>query len=155
MSDWTLAIASSGKAELEVATENENFGLVDIFGLHTAKTIQSKDIEFYQRQSKRKRPCFFRGKKIGGTGRKARCFYKRSIDHGKIQGQDEWASGFFDCDFNYDHAGSTQIKDGTQPSLLDMLQTNQLNPNTALQYFKWASANLDDVEKLFLSYGGQ
>ena len=34
-----------------------------------------------------------------------------------------------------------------------MLQANELNPNTALLYFKWADANLDDIEKLFLVYG--
>jgi hypothetical protein len=36
---------------------------------------------------------------------------------------------------------------------LDMLQCNELNPNTALLYFKWVDANLDDVEKLFGAYG--
>jgi hypothetical protein len=40
-----------------------------------------------------------------------------------------------------------------QACFLDMLQSNELNPNTALSYFKWADANLDDIEKLFGSYG--
>ncbi|MGB8192688.1 MAG: hypothetical protein WCF67_12250, partial [Chitinophagaceae bacterium] len=31
-SDWTLTIAGDVKAELEIATDAENFGLVDIFG---------------------------------------------------------------------------------------------------------------------------
>lgn len=33
------------------------------------------------------------------------------------------------------------------------LPPNELNPNTALLYFKWADANVDDVEKLFNQYG--
>jgi hypothetical protein len=40
-----------------------------------------------------------------------------------------------------------------QDSILDMLGANELNPNKALHYFKWAEANMDDVEKLFISYG--
>ena len=40
-----------------------------------------------------------------------------------------------------------------QASILDMLQANELNPNTALLYFRWSDANLDDIEKLFTAYG--
>lgn len=152
MSDWTLAVASTGSAELEIATDNENFGLVDIFGHYSAKTIQSKDIEFYYRESKRK-PCFFKARKLVVQDDRREVFISELIT--RTQGRDKWASDFFDYDFNYDETGITHIRDGTQPSVLDMLQTNQLNPNTALHYFRWTDANLDDVEKLFLNYGNQ
>jgi len=149
-SDWTLAIASSGKAELEIATEDDNFGLVHIFGYHPVKTIQSKDIEFYSRESKRK-PCFFRAKKLMVQDERLEVFISDLIS--RRQGQDEWASGFFDYNFDSVPVNTAQVPGAARASLLDMLHANQLNPNTALLYFRWAEANLDDVEKLFLDYG--
>ena len=38
--NWTLAISGSENGELEIATEKESFGLVDIFGDANAKTIK-------------------------------------------------------------------------------------------------------------------
>ena len=61
--DWSLVIAGSENGELEIATDAKNFGLVDIFGDHSSKTIQSKEIEYYQREDKRK-PNFFKAKKL-------------------------------------------------------------------------------------------
>jgi hypothetical protein len=148
--DWTLAVASSGKAELEIASENENFGLVDIFGHHSAKTIQSKDIEFYHREPKRK-PCFFKAKKLTVQDERLDVFISDLIT--RRLDQDEWASRFFDYDFSYYPADNVQVPGAAKASILDMLHANQLNPNTALLYFRWAEANLDDVEKLFLNYG--
>jgi hypothetical protein len=148
--DWTLAVASSGKAELEIATDKENFELTDIFGHSSAKTIQSKDVEFYRRESKR-RPCFFKARKLVVQDERRDVFISELMS--RMQGQDEWASDFFEHDFNYDQVGTALVPGGAQASVLDMLQTNQLNPNTALLYFRWVDANLDDVEKLFMNYG--
>ena len=148
-SDWTLAVASSGKGELEIASQSENFGLVDLFGHISAKTIQSKDIEFYQREHSRK-PFFFKAKKLVVQDERLDLFVSELIS--RRLDQDEWATAFFDYDFSYDRLNTVQIPGCAQASILDMLHANELNANTALLYFRWADANLDDVEKLFLSY---
>ncbi|HET6992582.1 MAG TPA: hypothetical protein VFJ43_14710, partial [Bacteroidia bacterium] len=149
-SDWTLAISGSEKGELEIATDSENFGLVDIFGHHSAKTIQSKEIEYYHRESNRK-PVFYRAKKLVVQDEKLDVFISDLIS--QSLNKSAWANGFYDYQFYHDPVYSTSIPTGAQVCMLDMLQANELNPNTALLYFKWAEANLDDVEKLFLTYG--
>lgn len=148
---WTLAISSSDKGELEIATESENFGLVDIFGDASAKTIQARDIEFYHREEKRK-PSFFKAKKLIVQQEKLEVFISELInDRTQISA---WANNFYEYDFHHDHLSfSTPITNNAQASVLDMLQANQLNPNTALLYFSWANTSLDDVEKLFGGYG--
>ncbi|MEM6684608.1 MAG: hypothetical protein AAF617_02340 [Bacteroidota bacterium] len=148
---WTLAIAGSKKAELEIATESENFGLVDIFGDSNAKTIQARDIEFYHREDKR-RPTFFKAKKLIVRQEKLEVFISDLIsDQMQIP---MWVNNFYEYDFFHDQLSiTTPASRSTQASVLDMLQANQLNPNTALQYFDWADANLDDVEKLFTHHG--
>jgi len=152
MSHWSLVVASSENAELEIATDAENFGLADIFGHSSAKTIQSKDIEFYHHEPKR-RPCFFKAKKLVVQDEKQDVFISEFLT--EKEGTDAWAGDFFNYDFNYEHTSTAHMPAGTQISILDMLQANQLNPNTALLYFRWTDANLDDIEKLFLSYGSQ
>jgi hypothetical protein len=148
--DWTLAVAGSKKAELEISTDSENFGLVDIFGHHSAKTIQSKDIEYYHREA-HKKPVFFKAKKLVVQDDKLNVFISDLIT--TRENQHQWAGSFFDYDFHFEPSYSPQIRSNSQASLLDMLQANQLNPNTALLYFRWGDANLDDIEKLFISYG--
>lgn len=149
-SDWTLAIAGSEKAELEIATDSANFGLVDIFGHHSAKTVQSKEIEYYHREEHRK-PSFFKAKKLQVQDERMDVFISDLI--GQMEARDTWASGFYDYDFYHDTSYVAQVPSSAQTSVLDMLQAGQLNPNTALLYFKWADANLDDIENLFLVYG--
>lgn len=148
-SDWTLAIAGAEKAELEIATDQDNFGLVDIFGHHTAKTIQSRDIEYYRRQAERK-PVFFKAKKLVVQEERLEVFISDLIY--QRENRDEWAGIFYGEQFHYE-PGATSVSGNARASILDMLQANELNPNSALLYFKWADANLDDVEKLFLNYG--
>ncbi|WP_040560152.1 hypothetical protein U8527_02520 [Kordia algicida OT-1] len=149
--NWTLAIASSDKGELEIATESENFGLVDIFGDSSAKTIQAREIEFYHREEKRK-PSFFKAKKLIIQQEKLEVFISELInDKTKVA---SWASNFYEYDFHHDEISyHSPITTNAQACVLDMLQANQLNPNTALQYFSWADTNLDDLEKLFIKYG--
>lgn len=150
-SDWTLAIAGSENAELEIATESENFGLVDLFGDNAAKTIQARDIEFYHRETKKK-PSFFKAKKLVVQQEKLDVFISELItDRNK---QSEWVSTFFDYDFHHDKLNfSAPISASSQACVLDMLQANELNPNTALLYFAWADANMDDITRLFINYG--
>jgi hypothetical protein len=147
----TLAIASETNAELELVSDMENFGLVDIFGHPGTKTIQSKDIDYYHRETKRK-PAYFKAKKLIVQEEKLAYFISDFIS--KTNNSSEWADTFFDSNFHNDTVYSTQIiMQNAQACFLDMLQSNELNPNTALLYFKWVDANLDDIEKLFGSYG--
>ena len=147
----TLATAGEPNAELELASDAENFGLVDIFGHHTTKTIQSKDIEYYHRETKRK-PAYFKAKKLVVQDEKLSYFISDFI--AKENNISEWTDSFFDSNFHNEIDYNTQmIMQNAQGFYLDMLQSNELNPNTALLYFKWVDANLDDVEKLFTAYG--
>jgi hypothetical protein len=149
--DWTLAISGSDKGELEIATDKENFGLVDIFGHHSAKTIQSKDIEYYHREAHRK-PSFFRAKRLTVQDEPLDVFVGELVR--RMQGRGEWASGFYHYEFHQEPTYTSGIPLSAQTSVLDMMQANQLNPNTALLYFKWTDADLNDIEKMFVSYGG-
>ncbi len=149
-SDWTLAVSGSKKGELEIATEEQSYGLSDVFGHETCKTIQSKDIDYYNREANRK-PVFYKAKKLVVQDEQLNVFISDLIN--SRQNHDSWAGSYFDYDFYTDTNYAPQIPVDSQASLLDMLQANQLNPNTALLYFRWADANMDDVEKLFISYG--
>ncbi|WP_046744091.1 hypothetical protein [Kordia zhangzhouensis] len=148
---WTLAIAGSENAELEIATETENFGLVDIFGDSNAKTIQARDIEFYHRENKRK-PSFFKAKKLTVRQEKLDVFISQLLS--ERSQLPSWINNFYEYDFYHDESSfHPQVIKNAEVSVLDMLQANELNPNTALQYFSWVNTSLDDVEKLFTSYG--
>ncbi len=149
--NWTLAIGGSDKGELEIASDSENFGLVDIFGHQSAKTIQSKDIEYYNRETRRK-PVFFKASKLVVQDEKLETFTGELISD--RFNSTEWINHFFDYDFHHDPVYTSHNSRSAQGSVLEMLHANELNPNTALLYFKWADASLDDIEKLFLTYGG-
>ncbi len=153
LSDWTLAVAGNKEAELEIATETENFGLVDIFGESSSKTIQSKDMAYYQKENLLKSQ-FFKAKKLVVQDGKVDVFISDMIR--RQQGHHNWAKDFYEHPLemsqdNYAGTGMQQMG----PSILDLLQGNQLNPNTALDYFKWVNADLDDLEQLFEVYGGR
>lgn len=150
LSDCTLAVAGASKAELEIATESENFGLTDIFGHGSAKTIQSKDIEYYQRFEKR-RPLFFKAKKLEVQNERLEIFINDLLY--MTQGYEAWAKDFYDYGFEFDNTFHPQKMQFEKAGVLEMLQANELNPATALQYFKWADTSMDDVEKLFAVYG--
>lgn len=145
-SEWTLAISGSDKGELEIATDKDNFGLLDIFGHHSSKTVQSKDIDYYHREPKRK-PGFFKAKKLVVQEDKTELFISELLQQRLYQ--NEWAAEFFEYDFQCDPVYVPQIRNNEQAGVLDMLQANELNPTTALSYFRWVDANTDDIEKLF------
>lgn len=149
-SDWTLAIAGAKNAELEIANENENFGLIDIFGHVNSKTIQSKDIDFYHRQEERK-PCFFKAKKLKEQDEKLSVFINELIYHRTTEKQ--WWEKFYSYELSQNQGHDLSQINNNQISILDLLPGNQLNPNTALLYFQWTDATLDDIEKLFVNYG--
>ncbi|WP_293304920.1 hypothetical protein [Pedobacter sp. UBA5917] len=148
--NWTLAVSGAASAELEIVTAEENFGLNDIFGHVSSKTIQSKDIEFYQREEGGK-PSFYRAKKLLIKDDKSEALVADHI--AKEQGHHEWAKAFYKSDF---HSNNEYLNDQSaylQVNMLDLLRPGELNPNTALLYFSWADMSLDDLEKLFISYG--
>lgn len=145
-SDWTLAIAGSKKGELELATSEENFGLIDIFGHESSRTIQARDIEYYHRENKR-HPSFFKAKKLKVKQEKLEVFISELIYHQRTHRA--WVIDFFDYDFGLETFSQNNNIVNSQSSILDMLQANELNPNTALLYFDWADTNLDDIEKMF------
>lgn len=143
----TLAIASEPNAELELATDIENFGLVDIFGYPSTRTVQSKDIDYYHCETKRK-SAYFKAKKLVLQEEVLESFISDFIDKSSDPG--EWANHFFDSVFhNAIDYNSQIIRQNAQGYFVDMLHATELNSNTALLYFKWVDANLDDIEKLF------
>lgn len=148
--DWTLAIANDEKAELEIITEHEGPGLIEVFGHMNSKTQIAKDLEYYHREPNRK-PSFFKAKKLVVQPEQLDVFVSELLIN--RQYQNEWARGFYNYNFHYDDDYAPQHYDRMHTNVLDMLQGNELNPNTALLYFRWADANLDDIEKFFLSYG--
>ena len=148
VSSWSLAIAAEQNAELEIASENENFGLTDIFGHQSTKTIQSRDIEYYFRELHRKNS-FFKAKKLVINDEKID-YYMSDLIQRRAE-QQEWAKSFYNIDIK-DDVYDSYIPTKTEVNPLDMLSGNELNPNTALLYFRWANASLDDVERLFLNY---
>jgi hypothetical protein len=147
---WTLAIAGAANAELELATDLENFGLADIFGTPSGKTIQSKNIEYYQQET-HKKPVFFKAKKLIFQDEEVKPFMGKHIKN--RLNPDKWLSDTFDYEFINDTQFTKTYNENAQTAALDMLAPKKLNPNTALLYFKWVDANLDDIEKLFLTYG--
>ena len=149
--DWSLAVSGDSNAELELATEAENFGLTDLFGHAGTKTINAKNIEYYQREEHRS-PHFFRAKKLTVHNEKVESFISDLIR--KEENKEDWANEFFDSDYYKDSSFMSQkYYTNIATSVLDMLKANELNPNTALSYFRWEDANLDDIIKLFISYG--
>lgn len=150
LDDWTLAIAGAENAELEIATEATSYGLVDIFGDNSAKTIQSRDLEFYDR-SKNRHSCFFKAKKLIVNDDQIEVFItdylRRKSEH------QTWAKSFYPYDFHQedDHFSDANVFQA-KASVLDLLQGNQLNPNTALSYFSWTNTDMDDIETLFRGY---
>ena len=148
--NWTLAISNSDKGELEIITESERSGYLGFVDFEKAKTIQSKDIEYYYKENHRK-PMFFKAKKLKVQQEPQDVFISQLID--QEVSMSDWANDFFNNDF-YSESGvlTNQNPVRSQANVLDMLQANELNPNTAQQYFTWADANLDDIELLFRSY---
>lgn len=142
----TLAIAGADNAELEIASAEDNFGLVDIFGKDGTRTIQSRDMEYFHRDAGRN-PVFYKAKKLQVRTDTSPAIISDLLAERHLL--DAWAGGFFN--YAYDE----QVIPATtsyRPCVLDLLQANELNPNTALQYFTWDDAGIEDIEKLFNGY---
>jgi hypothetical protein len=149
-SSWTLAVAGSEKGELEIASNEETFGPVNIFGLSSARTIQAKDIEYYYCETGRY-PNFFKAKKLITNREEAKLITSNAITN--LADKDDWANRFYGQELDFEPGRQTYYQGEGNLDLLDMLKANELNPNTALRYFSWADASLDDIERLFYSYG--
>ncbi|WP_186755632.1 hypothetical protein [Echinicola salinicaeni] len=149
MNDWTLAVAGAKNAEMVFSLESKKLKLADIFSNEPLKPIQTRDIEYYHRNSKRI-PNFFKAKKLDIQSTSQASFISEFMN--KRQGHHEWAKDFYEVhlDSNYDDFADSNIE---KVNILDILTANQLNPNTALTYFTWVDTNLDDIEKLFVQAG--
>jgi hypothetical protein len=146
LKDWTLAISGNKNGELEIATETENFGLTSIFGDPSNKTIQSKEIEFYQNETIQKSQ-FFKAKKLVVNNDKIDVFISNMIS--REDNHQKWARDFFEQPLGEtNNTYASPIDHAVGQNVLDLLQGNQLNVNTALNYFQWVNAGLDDLEQL-------
>ncbi|WP_199139826.1 hypothetical protein [Pedobacter sp. ASV12] len=150
-SSWSLAISDAEKGELEIATSKENENLVDLFGDPSSKTILARDIACNHHDQSGS-PCFFKAKKLvvrDSVQEVFICDLIREKSH-----KQQWALQFYNYE-RYAQAASTRVHvpAHAHASLLDMMPQNQLNANNALDYFAWADANTDDIERLFVNYG--
>jgi hypothetical protein len=145
---WTLAIAGKENAELEIASEAESFGLVDIFGQESSRSIQSRDIDYYEHEKNRKWS-FFKAKKLVVQEDVQDYFISDLLKKRHLAYN--WSSTFFPIDIVEDQVYfPDHYYANSRASILDLLQVNQLNPNTALDYFKWCNADFTDLETVFL-----
>lgn len=147
LDDWSLAISGEEDGELEIATEQENFGLVDIFGEVDSKTIQSKNLA-YMHSERRRNTQFFKAKKLAVQDRKLDYVISELIqfryDH------QTWADNFYNLPLELE--SDWQLRGEPkyyEANVLDLLSGNQLNPNTVLDYFQWLNTSLDDIDYLF------
>ncbi len=148
LANWTLAIAGKENAELEIASEVESFGLVDIFGHETSRSIQSRDVDFYEHEKNRKWS-FFKAKKLVVQEGVQDYFISDLLKKRRLASN--WSATFFPIEIVEDQLWlPDHYHVNGRASLLDLLQANQLNPNTALEYFKWRNADLVDLETVFL-----
>lgn len=147
ISEWLLALAGAPKAELEMTVSGNRVSLSDISAHNFLQTIQSKNIEYFNCEKKRK-ICGFKAKKLVVRDEKMNEFIRALInDRNAIQ---SWASDFFDVgEFGPD---KIEAQSFVHAHAVDILPPHMLSPNTALTYFTWTDANLDDVNKLFTEF---
>lgn len=151
-SDWALAIAGSKKAELQIASESEGVSFEDLFGHISATVVRRKDIAFFHHEKARK-PVFFKAKKLAVQDERLEVFISELVY--KQLDWNGWINSFYSPALYHDSLPVPQMPAHAQAGLLNMLQCGELNPNTALQYFKWVDTGLDDVEQLFVNYGNE
>lgn len=149
-SDWVLAIAGSKKAELEMSSEVEDLAFEDFFEHVSAKAVRMKEIDFFHHEKHRK-PVFFKAKKLAVQDERMEVFISELI-YQRME-WNHWISSFYSPDLYHDPLPAPHLPGHAPINVLDMLQCGELNPNTALQYFKWTDTTLDDVEQLFVNYG--
>ncbi|MBK7970659.1 MAG: hypothetical protein IPK08_17965 [Bacteroidetes bacterium] len=63
------------------------------------------------------------------------------------EGRDQWAFNNFNRKYHFD-IGTNFIPRFMQNNikLLDMIPSNQINPNNALEFFRWDDSGLDDIK---------
>lgn len=150
-SHWRLAVSGSDKGELELAIEEEDFGMLDLFGHEKSKIVQSRDIEIHMHIDKRM-PSFFKAKRLTVQEHNLETFMSDLIS--ERSNHLNWGCNYFDGGFENDSDGIPMAAHGyNNANLLDLLAANELNPNTALSYFKWTNTSLDDVMKFFDANG--
>lgn len=148
---WTLAVSGAKFARLEITDSDEENLAPDLFGGLSSRATRMREIAYHHRESSR-RPSFFKAKKLVVSQDKVQLFMSQLI--AGQQYDNSWTRDFFEYDiFPAGEPYPSPITLPTQNSVLDLLQVNQLNPNTALEYFRWEDANLNDIERLFPGHG--
>lgn len=142
--EWSLAIAGKPGAEMELATSQDDETLVNIFSSEGVKTIQTKNIGIHE-QIKKRKPVYFKAKKLA-MRQEGLLDLKQSMSN-LCEGRDQWAFNNFNRKYHFD-IGTNFIPRFMQNNikLLDMIPSNQINPNNALEFFRWDDFGLDDIK---------
>lgn len=131
--EWALAIAGAANAELSTSTEARDMDLFTLISHTSARTNECRDVACYEKSSGQP-AYFFRAKKLILSDRVQDAYLKRLLDNARDLGARE--------------LGNWLGNSGVNNSLLNLMTSNELNLSTAIEFFSWADASLDDVEKL-------
>lgn len=141
--EWSLAVAGKAGAEMELATAYEDETMVNIFASEGVKTIQTKNISIHEHTKKRK-PVFFKAKKL--EIRQDGLFDFKQTLANISEGRDLWAFNNFSEKYHFEIGSRVAPRFMLNNiKLLDMMPPNQLNPVSALMYFRWDDFGLDDM----------
>jgi hypothetical protein len=118
--------------------------------IHQPKQFNRKALNITTTKQK-ENPFFFKAKKLVPQQDKLEGFIN-NLTTGRMNAG-KWASYFYKNDFYEDPVYLSATTKNAQMCMMDMLAPNELNLNTASLYFRWEDAGLEDIERLFLSYG--
>ena len=148
---WALAVCGGSFGKLELVSDEEDSPLGSLFGHLSSQRTQMREMAYFHRETVR-RPSFFRAKKLVVRHDKVQRFVTELVAQQTYD--NSWTREFFEYDiFPSGQPYPAPMTPPAQASVLDMLQATQLNPNTALEYFRWEDTSLNDVERLFPSHG--
>lgn len=145
LDEWVFALANDHHAKLELIVRTKDSGETDFFGHTETKAVFAEKIEYYLR-SEQPTLSFFKAKQLTVRDQRDKLAGADAIRSENILV--DWTRTVFKFDFPIEEIVS---KRGYSDILLiDKLKGNELNPNTALEYFHWTDLNLDDIERLFI-----
>ncbi len=128
LENWTLAIAGGVDAQLEISTEladADYFGHLDHSSLRLEK---SSNIDVFL-HSREEPAVFFKAKKLAITQAKREAFLEKIISR---------KEGLSDI----------EIANWLDTDLINLVESNQLNIATSLDFFEWLDSSLDEAQML-------
>lgn len=125
---WGLAIAGADGAQLELTAETAEPDHFALLSHATALARQRQHIATFEHGSEQYAH-FFKAKKLVLSDHKKDQLLNQMLNQKETLDGDELANWL-------------------TADLLNRVHLNELNPNNCLDYFDWADATLDDVEKL-------